>query len=90
MSKLLISKSTEAKVIATIWNMGVESLNPDDYTDLERIISRICCTRSIVRKEIGIEHALLSGRKHHDSDCATNNAPAMIPSPCDCDNKIKG
>lgn len=84
MTKLFISKNTEAKVIATMWNMGTESLNPDDYTDLERIISRICCTRSIDRKCIGIEHAILSSKKHHDSDCGTNNAPAILPSPCNC------
>ena len=27
----------------------------------------------------------LSGKKHHSSDCATSNAPAMLPGRCDCD-----
>ena len=27
----------------------------------------------------------LSGKKHHASDCATSNAPAEKPGPCDCD-----
>ena len=26
----------------------------------------------------------LSGCEHHASDCATSNAPAMTPGPCDC------
>ena len=84
MSKLLISKNTEAKVIATIWEMGIESLNPDDFCDLERIINTMHKTRSIDRENIGIELALLSGTSNHDSDCKTNNAPELLPSPCDC------
>ncbi|MEO1905920.1 MAG: hypothetical protein ABGX08_02720 [Citromicrobium sp.] len=27
----------------------------------------------------------LSGKRSHASDCATSNAPAMMPGPCDCD-----
>ncbi len=84
MSKLLISKNTEAKVIATVWNMGAESLNPDDYENLENILKRMCKTRSIDNKAIGIEQAVISGEKHHDSDCSVNNAPAMMPEPCNC------
>lgn len=25
-----------------------------------------------------------SGKKYHASDCATSNAPALMPGPCDC------
>lgn len=85
MTKLFVSKNTEAKAVATLWNMGVESLNPDDYADLVRILFRLCCTRSIDRKTVGVEHFILSGKKHHASDCGCNNAPAMLPSPCDCE-----
>lgn len=27
----------------------------------------------------------LSGKSIHTSDCATSNAPAMAPGPCNCD-----
>ena len=82
MTKLLISKNTEAKAIATIWNMGAESLNPDDYADLESILATMCWTRSINMKSLGVEHSLLSVKKIHAIGCGTNNA---IPSPCNCD-----
>lgn len=84
MSRLFISKNTEAKTIATIWSMGAESLNPDDYEELECILSRMCFTRNIERKSLGIEHAVISGKKNHASDCCTNNAPALLPTPCNC------
>ena len=84
MTKLLISKSTEAKAVATIWNMGAESLNPDDYADLERILNRIIITRNIERKTVGIEHRLLCGKEFHNIGCAANNP---TPSPCNCDAK---
>lgn len=84
MTALSISKNTEAKVVATVWNMAGESLNPDDYVELERILSQLCDTRSIDRKTLGIEQAIISGKRNHDSDCSTNNAPALLPGPCDC------
>ena len=85
MARLFISKNTEAKTIATIWNMGVESLDPDSYIELEKIVGLLCSTRSIDKKTVSIEQKVLSARKEHFSDCATNNAPAMIPGPCDCE-----
>lgn len=38
MSKLLISKNTEAKVVASVWEMGAESLDPDSYESLEKVL----------------------------------------------------
>ncbi len=84
MTKLAISKNTEAITVATIWNMGVESLDPDSYSQLERILDILCETRNIDFKTVGIEHQVLSGKNDHYSDCSIHNAPAMLPSPCDC------
>lgn len=83
-SKILISKNSEARIIAEIWNMGCESLNPADYSELEGVLSRLCITRNIDYKAVGIEHQVITGKGDHDSDCSTNNAPAMLPAPCDC------
>ena len=60
MTKLYISKNTEAKTIATIFGMGVESLNPDDFSNLDRIIFNIVKTRNIDLKTIDIELAVIS------------------------------
>lgn len=62
MTRLLISKNTEAKVIATMWEMGAESLNPDDFIALERVIENITNTRVIDRKTITMERAILNGK----------------------------
>lgn len=84
MSRLLISKETEAKTVATIWEMGAESLDPESYEKLENILKQMCSTRSIDNKSVGIELQLLSGHRNHNSDCVTNNAPAYLPEPCNC------
>jgi hypothetical protein len=84
MSKLPISKLTEAKVIATIWNMGAESLDPESYIVLESIIALLCETRSINNEVIATEQRILSGRRLHGNDCHTSDAPAEIPAPCNC------
>ena len=83
MSKLLISKSTEAKVLSTIWSMGAESLSPHDYVNLERILKQLSVTRSVPLELIGIEHSMISGKKDHDSDCNVYNAHCC-PEPCNC------
>jgi len=85
MSKLQISKLTEAKAIATIWNMGAESLDPQSYVELERILKLLCGTRSINNEVIAVEQRILSGKSNHCSDCHTSDAPAYVPAPCDCD-----
>jgi len=87
MTKLLITKNTEAKTIATIYCMGIESLNPDDFSDLERIINNMHKTRTINREVIADELAMLSGKKIHTSDCGTSNSPAILPTPCNCSYK---
>lgn len=85
MSNLAISKNTEALAVSMIWNMGVESLDPESYERLEDIFKVLCDTRHIDFKTVGMEHKTLSERKRHVSDCSTNSAPAYLPSPCDCD-----
>lgn len=84
MTKLKISKNTEAKAIAEIWNMGAESLNPDSYHELEQILKQLCKTRNIDNECLASEHIILSGKRIHSSDCSTSDAPAYIPTPCDC------
>ncbi len=39
------------------------------------------------REELAFAYIKLSGKRTHASDCATSNAPAMKPGPCDCDAK---
>lgn len=85
MTTLNISKLTEAKAIATIWNMGVESLDPQSYVELESILKLLCTTRSINNEVIAVEQRILSGKKNHNSDCHTSDSPAYTPAPCDCD-----
>ena len=40
-----------------------------------------------LREELAEAYIALSGRADHSSDCATSNAPAMKPGPCDCMEK---
>ena len=87
MTSLNISKNTEAKAIAEIWNMGVESLNPDAYSELDRVLKQLCETRNISNECLAMEHIILSGKDKHDSDCSTSDAPAYIPAPCNCGYK---
>ena len=85
MTRLAISKSTEAKAIATIWNMSRESLDPDNYDNIDKALRLLCATRNIPKEVLAVEQRILSGKTQHCSDCETSNAPAYIPGPCDCD-----
>lgn len=38
-----------------------------------------------LREELAEAYIKLSGKSIHTSDCATSNAPAMDPGPCNCD-----
>ena len=38
-----------------------------------------------LREELAEAYIKLSGKSIHTSDCATSNAPAMEPGPCNCD-----
>jgi hypothetical protein len=84
-SKLPITKDQEAEAVAIVWNMGCHSLDPDSYTELERILPILCDTRSISREFLAGQHIFLSGKTAHASDCSTSNSPAYVPGPCDCD-----
>lgn len=37
-----------------------------------------------LHEELAAAYIKLSGTDQHASDCATSNAPAMKPGPCDC------
>lgn len=84
MTRLAISKNTEAMIISTMWHMGIESLCPDDYAELERVIEVMCRTRNIDNVTIGVEHSINRPKDQHDSDCGIFNGPAMLPVPCSC------
>lgn len=38
-----------------------------------------------LREMLAAAYIELSGKDEHASDCATSNAPAMMPGRCDCD-----
>lgn len=38
-----------------------------------------------IRERVADAYKLASGKAVHASDCATSNAPAMEPGPCDCE-----
>jgi hypothetical protein len=52
MTKLLLSTSTEAKAIATIWNMAIPSLDPENFEALENALKQLCKTRHIDNEQI--------------------------------------
>lgn len=85
MTRLAISKNTEAMIISAMWHMGAESLCPDDYIELERIIEIMCRTRNIDNSAVGLEHSIHTPKIQHASDCGIYNSPAMLPVPCNCD-----
>ena len=85
MTNLMISKATEAKAVATVWNMAAESLDPESYEALEKALRILCETRNIPKEILACEQRILSGKLQHNSDCETSNAPAYVCAPCDCD-----
>lgn len=89
MTNLMISKATEAKALATVWNMAAESLDPESYEALEKAFRILCETRNIPKEILACEQRILSGKLQHNSDCETSNAPAYVCAPCDCDFEAK-
>lgn len=85
MTKLMISKATESKAIATIWNMAAESLDPESYESLETILRNLCEIRDVPTEQLADEQIMLSGKREHYSDCETSGSPAHICGPCNCD-----
>jgi len=85
MSKFMISKNTEARFVAAVWNMAAESLDPDNYDALETALRALCETRNIPKEALADEQMVLSGKQSHASDCETSNSPALVCGPCNCD-----
>jgi hypothetical protein len=85
MTNLFISKATEAKAIATVWNMATESLSQDTYTNLDNILRQLSKTRNIDEEVLAVEQMILSGKRVHASDCETSGSPAYICGPCNCE-----
>jgi hypothetical protein len=46
-----------------------------------------CVELGQTREELASAYVKLSGKRIHASDCATGNAPAMKPGPCNCNFK---
>lgn len=84
MTKLLVSKNTEALVLSTIWSMGAESLDPRTYAGLEVAIMEMINTRSIDLPQLSEELKVISGCKVHKDKCAANTPLPYIPMPCNC------
>ncbi len=84
MSKQPISKEQEAEAIARIWNMGMHSLHPDAYGELEMSLQEMCVNRHISYECVSKYQIILSGKDAHSSDCSTSASPAFLPGPCDC------
>lgn len=65
-------------------------LYPDEGQKAERAAyTRGCAEQAAeidrLREELAEAYIKLSGKSVHASDCATSNAPAMEPGPCNCD-----
>ena len=84
MSRLFMTKPIEAHHIAAIWNMGCESLDPENYENLERALMQMCKTRGISNVILADEQRCFSQKRVHSSDCETSNAPAYVAGVCDC------
>jgi hypothetical protein len=59
-----------AEIAATVWNRRIEA----QAAEVEHL-----------RELLAAAYIELSGKDEHASDCATSNAPAMMPGRCDCD-----
>lgn len=81
-----MKRPNEEFAIATVRTMAIESLDPESYTLLEKVLNQLCETRAVnINNEIMQEEYLkLSGRDDHDLDCAINSAPSYLPQPCNC------
>ena len=60
--------------------IGVEC----EYVSLADYIEALKAENERLREELAATYVCLSGTVQHASDCATSNAPAMEPGPCDC------
>lgn len=54
------------------------------FRDAAALIRELLAEREWQREVLAAAYVKLSGKDHHASDCATSNAPAMQPGPCDC------
>lgn len=53
-------------------------------TEAKSRIEALSTENEKLREELAAAYIKLSGKTIHTSDCATSNAPAMNPGPCDC------
>lgn len=67
------------KYCCAAWNEGC---NCGDIAD--RIEAQAAEIERL-REALAAAYIELSGKDEHASDCATSNAPAMMPGRCDCD-----
>lgn len=66
---------------------AVEAQRVEAATQLQALAYRIEALEAEnerLREELAEAYIKLSGKSIHASDCATSNAPAMDPGPCDC------
>ena len=56
----------------------------DMLTEAANRIEALEAENERLREELAAAYIKLSGTDQHASDCATSNAPAMEPGPCNC------
>lgn len=71
-----------ARVLATSDGLGTHM--PD--SSLRGWMGHANIMADYVRERVADAYKLASGKTVHASDCATSNAPAMEPGPCDCES----
>lgn len=72
-------KAENARLLASLHGWAEDAARHNDNADYWRQE----CNR--LREELAEAYIKLSGKSIHTSDCATSNAPAMEPGPCNCD-----
>ena len=66
------------------WCIDHEELERQRLAAANRIIAQ-AAEMERLREALAAAYIELSGKDEHASDCATSNAPAMMPGRCDCD-----
>ena len=56
-----------------------------DWNDVKEDYARKDAEIDNLKKLIGWLYIEISGKKTHSSDCKVNDAPALIPERCDCE-----
>jgi hypothetical protein len=94
-AKILFAQTAKGQGVLTNDKALVERLDNFFLTDqtpfrcdaerAARLIEAQAAEIEHLRELLAAAYIELSGKDEHASDCATSNAPAMMPGRCDCD-----